>query len=251
MSLNDLLPLLFVAAFVVNAIVRGRQAQKRREASRKRGERPGTPSARGQGPGGRQAREVRADTAPRGDPPGAGGAGRPAQVGRDASDADSQGDDLMRRIEEARRRVREAMGEGGSEATREPASARRDAPAPGGPPAGGLGGGPSPPTPSPGTLGHGSMFTGPRRAPEVPASVPTFLGREGVREPSGPIGDVAPDAPRVARLGKPAGSARLRAAHGLGSNRDDIVRGFVWSVVLQEPVAVRMRRRSVSPRRSP
>lgn len=233
MSIADLLPLLFVAAFVVNAVIRGRQAQRSREASRER--RANRPTARSET-----------------DRPDASGAG-PSQgrvtggTGSEGTEGgDSAGDDLMRRIEEARRRVREAMGEG-EEAPR--GGPERAGGAPSAPTV--SGGGPTSNTA--GGMSAGSMFTGPRTTPGAPAApVPDFLGREGE-----PVGTEEPPrvarraAPTVTRRAGPPGSARLRAAKGLGADRDDIVRGFVWSVVFQEPVAISMRRRTVSPRRSP
>lgn len=221
MSLNDLLPLLFVIALVVNAVVRGRQAQRRK------GPRPGetTPPARDTGDRRTAAEAPRPEDAPsRGD------AGGPP------------GDELRSRIEEARRRVREAMGEAEEAPRREPARGQR------GPSVTGAG-----PTTSPttGGMAPGSMFSGPRPTPDAPrAEVDSFLGREGVRRPPAErVAEVTSRAPTVTRLGAPPGSARLRAAKGLGTSRSDIVRGFVWSVVFEDPVAIRMRRRTVSPRR--
>lgn len=234
MSLNDLLPLLFVAAFVVNAIVRGRRAQRRREVTREREPAPG--------------REASPRPEPRTDP-GAEDRPRRAEAGEDGG-ADggangSAGDDLQSRIEEARRRVREAMGDttGGEPAGGGHAEATRPQT-----PTTGRPGGTSAPAAG-GFLGREGTDVS-RAEPAAPG--PT-LGRQG--PPSRDTASAKPSEPRipkVARRRHPSRSAKLRAAKGLGTDRDDIVRGFVWSVVFEDPVANRMRRRrTISPRRSP
>ena len=97
MSFDDLLPILLVAFFVVNAFLRGGRR------GRGRGGRPGRP---GRG---------RPQTGP-----------TPAGTGPADAEPASLEDELARRLEEARRRVREAQGRapgetsGGSQAGRTP-----------------------------------------------------------------------------------------------------------------------------------
>lgn len=238
MSLDDLLPLLLVAAFVINAVLRGRRASQRgRRAPPQRRGPPAPGRATGDAAGG----------APE--------AARPSAIGPSTEGRPAQ-DEMTRRLDEARRRVREAAGSASPRTEADAGSAR---PAAASGPGGGASGAGRPPPPT----------VAPATAPTVsPATPPAgFLGREGVApSPSrtaaadGFLGrEGMPRAPRTAprRHGEAgrrplvAASARLPAASVLGTEPEDVVRGVVWSVVLGEPVATRLRRRKVSQRRSP
>jgi hypothetical protein len=222
-SLDDLLPLLLVAFFIVNAFLRG----GRRQRSRGQGAPPARPPrGRGQASsGGPQA----GDAAP--------------------STSTNVEDVLAKRLEEARRRVR-ASTEGGAKGAgtesstaaspassppRSSTSASAPAAAPSAPARS------TPSAPLPAFLGREG--TAPKRDGQPPAS--GFLGREGpppsTRRPSGREARTRTTEER---------SARLPAAVGIAIDPDDVVRGVIWSEVLGPPLAARPRRRTVSRRRS-
>ena len=232
MSLDDLLPILLVAAFVLNAVLRRRRSS---------GQGRGTPR---KGAGTPDSGETTSTTA-----------SSTSASTSTSGPSSSSSDDLAGRLEEARRRVQQASGTGqqsagqqragqqgaGQQGSAQQGSAQRGAGArgigqtgsgrPSGPPPGFLGreGTPRPPTPS---------------APP-PAG---FLGREGA-----PDSRVTKRSPRgdVGRRTRRSGSATLPDAFGLvGLGPDDVVRGLVWSEVLGKPASARLRRRKVSQRRS-
>ncbi|MDZ7800721.1 MAG: hypothetical protein U5K81_08015 [Trueperaceae bacterium] len=240
MSLNDLLPLLLLAAFVLNIVVRARRQRQRGGSEPTR---PGRPTSR---PGERPAPRPEA-----GPDPAHGSAERTA--GGSASTA--QGDRPTNVLEEARRRVREAMAEESGDAP--PARRAPSAEAsPGGRQA----------APVSGRQGQQRPSGAAGPSPQRPHAAPPqgFLGREGQsgsapgqqrsqepgRETIASRMKGESTVPVVERRGARKGSARLRAAEGLGRDRRDVVRGFVWSLVLGEPSSRRFRpRRKVSPRR--
>jgi hypothetical protein len=226
-SLDDLLPLLLVAFFIVNAFLRGGRGRRSRGS--------GTPRGRGAAPA----------------PPAAGDAS--------TSEATNAGDELAKRLEEARRRVRASTESGSQGGSRAPAGS---SPAPSGPAASP----PRPAAPTPQSSAGRPAASSPAPRQSAPAPLPAFLGREGTaaprsdaaraatpgflgREGSSPVvrRTPAPDART-----RPTGdrSARLPAAVGIGIDPDDVVRGVIWSEVLGPPLSARPRRRTVSRRRS-
>jgi hypothetical protein len=230
-SLDDLLPLLLVAFFIVNAFLRGGRGRR----SRGQGAPPARPPrGRGQASTG--------SSAP---------ADAPASEARDVEDV------LAKRLEEARRRVQASTrsgsqdGASGPSRTTSPQSAT------------------TPSTPSRSATAAPQASAGPaaptsaRTAPSAP--LPAFLGREGISPrsddrnapPPGFLGREG--APSVARRPPPRDartraarerSARLPATVGFGIDPDDVVRGIIWSEVLGPPLSARRRRRTVSRRRS-
>ncbi len=231
MSLDDLLPLLLVAAFVLNAVLRRRRSS---------GQGRGTPRKRAGTP---EGSEKPASTSP--SAPSSTSASTSASSTSSAP-SPSSADDLAGRLEEARRRVRQASGAGqqgpGQPSVGQQTAGQQTASRPS---AGSTGAGRASAPPPPGFLGREGMPRPPSPTPPPPAG---FLGREGApaarvtkRRPQGDVGR---------RTGRP-GSATLPDALGLvGLRPDDVVRGLVWSEVLGRPAGARLRRRKVSPRRS-
>lgn len=221
MSLDDLLPLLLVAFFVVNAFLRGGRSRRRRG-----GQQPGS-----------------------GAPPSSpsSGTGSTGSAPSDSGDP-SRPDDLASRLEEARRRVQQARGQGGQQASSTQPSA----------------------TPQPATSSS-TYAPGPASRGGAPASgtsgPATFLGREGATpvasgrggpiQAGGFLGREGPpprrtkrqDAAVVRKRAREERSARLPAA-GIDLDPDDIVRGVVWREILGPPVAARRWRRPASRRPS-
>lgn len=229
MNLNDLLPLLFVLLLVGSSLLRrGRGGPPRRPP----GERPEAPP-RGPTP----AEETRTTTE------------RHPGQGREASPGggDEPLGELRSRLEEARRRVREAAG--GEQASTGPATAERT-------PGGSLAGG-APERPA--SLGRPTHHAPSRAADEAERRRQADHARRHMERPAGDRGPLESAPPMQRRTrGRPrkaarrtgtAGSAKLSAAELLAFEREDIVRGFVWSVIFSDPVAPR--RRKVSPRRLP
>lgn len=223
MSLDDLLPLLLVAAFVLNAVLRRRRSS---------GQGRGTPR-KGAGTPGKSGRPASASTST---------SASTSASGPSSAPSSSSADELAGRLEEARRRVQQASGAGQQSADQQSAGQQSAGRQVAGQTGAGRG---SAPTPSPGFLGReGTPRTHSPAAPP-PAG---FLGREGA-----PAARVMKRSPRsdVGRRTGRSGSATLPDALGLvGVGPDDVVRGLVWSVVLGRPASARLRRRKVSPRRS-
>lgn len=236
MSIDDLLPLIFVAWFLVSLVQRGQRNARRR---------------------GRNA------------PPPSAPEGTPRETAGDASpslDADtprgggSMLDELERRILEAQRRVAEASGDA-------PANAPTGT-------AGGEGAEPRPSAVGSTTVAT-TPSQAPARPTALPTGAPTvlqsprpavggagqgFLGREGLppsrsaasRPPAGFLGREGSSGPPSRRAEVPSKVVRpaTKAAPALFPLQEsDVVRGVVWSTVLGEPAARRFRRRQPSRRR--
>ncbi len=238
MSLDDLLPLIFLAIFVLNVLLRGRRGGAGRRPSRRA---PNAP---------RPTQETPTQEAP--------------PQGAETAPAPPADDPLARRLEEARRRVRQATGGGDAPTTPTsagPTSAPSPAPSaapspqartPGSTPAS------TTPTPTPGappslgTPGRGPGVppggpTPPTSGPRRPTPTPTSgasLGREGV-----PASRTARRRPPPSAWGvPPATRSALADAARVRPTREDVARGIVWNVVLGEPASRRLRRRPASRR---
>lgn len=237
MSLDDLLPILFVAFFVVNAFLRGGRRSRRSKGKGQQGKgqstRAGTPGS-SPSPGGGQASTTSTPEAP------------PER---------SFSDDLAKRLEEARRRVQQAgRGDASSSTASSTASSSTSSASAADTSIGGSG--------SRSISGVGSSPAPPPSRPP-----PSFLGREGraSNEPeptsqSGQGGFLGREGPRPRRAPKRAlvattptskdDSATLRAAGTIGFEPNDLVRGVIWSEVLGPPIAARTWRRPASRRPS-
>lgn len=267
MSLDDLVTLLLLLLFIGAPLVgrlRGRSRRSRGGRGRanvpeRRGSRPEerTGERSSERPAARPAERPaeRPTGGPAGGPvPGPEGraGGRPSTAGVPAGvpgggRADAGGDsELERRLADARRRVREALGESGDEAARE--AGAREAGAPGrasstGPAAGSPTAGPFP---DPGQF-PGRQAAEAARQRRLPAP---FLGREGQPGDEGVVPGRRRAPPPVTPMQPPA---RPRAARLPGGrvpvSPSDIVQGIVWHQILSEPVAKRPRRRRPSPPR--
>ncbi len=240
MSLDDLLPLIFVAWFLVSLVQRGQRNARRRGRAAPQRDVPA--------PAPRSAEASQGDTTR---PDGEGASGNML-------------DELERRILDAQRRVADATGGSSGRATDE--TARGDASR-----GGTRGAAPtaqaSTSTPAASTLPSGSptLLRPPRPAPPTPPtpSAPGnqgFLGREGsttaAQAAASGAGSflgregVPPRAPQAARPRQTAAkAAREDEPAFLPLRGSDVVRGLVWSTVLGEPVARRSLRRPSSRRR--
>ena len=229
MSLDDLLPILLVAAFVLNAVLRRRRSS---------GQGRGTPRKGAGTPGRADTTSTTASSTS------SSTTASTSSAGPSSSAPSSSADDLAGRLEEARRRVQQASGgqQGPGRQSAGQAAGRQGA--------GGRGIGQTgtsrPSAPPQGFLGREGT---PPRTPAPAAPQPAgFLGREGT--PAAKVMKRAPRSDAGRRTGR-SGSATLPDALGLvGLEPDDVVRGLVWSEVLGRPASARLRRRKVSPRRS-
>lgn len=249
MSIDDLITLLLVILFVVVPLLRGvlgrLSGAGRSEAE---GDEQGPARPADTRPGRRQMGGERADT---------GG----ASAGGDARGSGPEpASELQRRIEEARRRVREAQEGAGRAERREPEASRapsagpaaeegrraasaggggRQAPQAPQPPSG-----PRSPAPSGGFLGREGT------AISTAGTAGGFLGREGISPSASVVRKSAP-VPSLRRTRGRKG-ARLSRDRVVSLAGDDIVRGIVWHQILSEPKSARWRRRrKPSARRSP
>jgi len=233
-SLDDLLPILLVAAFVLNAVLRRRRSSGQGRGTPRKG--AGTPGRGDTTSTTASSTSTSASTSTSGPP-------------------SSSADDLAGRLEEARRRVRQASGAGQQSAGQQRAGqqgagqqgAGQQGSGQQGAGARGIGqtGSSRPSVPPPGFLGREGTPRPPTPSAPPPAG---FLGREGA-----PDSRVTKRSPRgdVGRRTRRSGSATLPDALGLvGLGPDDVVRGLVWSEVLGKPASARLRRRKVSQRRS-
>ena len=234
MSLDDLLPILLVAAFVLNAVLRRRRSS---------GQGRGTPRKGAGTPGRADTTSTTASSTS------SSTTASTSSAGPSSSAPSSSADDLAGRLEEARRRVQQASG-GQQGPGRQSAGQQGAGQAAGRQGAGGRGIGQTgtsrPSAPPQGFLGREGT---PPRTPAPAAPQPAgFLGREGT--PAAKVMKRAPRSDAGRRTGR-SGSATLPDALGLvGLEPDDVVRGLVWSEVLGRPASARLRRRKVSPRRS-
>ena len=203
MNFDLLATIFFILLFVVGPLLqRGQRGQQRRP-----------PPGRGTRPGGREA----------GAPP-----PRP--------DADREGP-LSERLEEARRRVLEAMGEQPrSEAPTQPQPAPRGAP-------------------SRPDLDWQRGVDWQQKGvewQEVVKPVESFMTsrqqRSSLRGESGQVISAPPL--RTERRRKPRRTAKLAVGQGFGTSGDAILNGIIWHEILSEPVSRRGNRRQPSRLRS-
>lgn len=267
MSLDDLLPLLLVAFFVVNAFLRGGRSRRSGRGRSKTGAPPSAP-ARGTGRSGEAADAGPASPSKPGStatPSSPASSSPPSSASETGRAGRSLQDDLSARLDEARRRVRQARGEGASQTSSQAGSSQAgssQSPSPQSPPLSRASGSPQAAQASQSTR-PASYAPGPAARGGTPASSSSGpappLGRERNAPPTGFLGREGPQQRRpqrpaapVARTRRPSeASARLPAAVGIDLDPDDIVRGMVWSEILSPPVAARRWRRHASRRPSP
>lgn len=239
MNAGDLISLLLVLLFVASAFF-GRGSNRTGTGGERPPRRPDTVDEE-------PARERPAPEAPPRRSEGSGPA-------RAEGDGGGPGEDLRKRLEEARRRVREAASGEGEVQDRRPSAER------GGTLAGGGGPGPDARAPSeapapqaPGRTAQGPGRPGGGRA--EPRRTPSPREARGAwEEASSPWQQARRDpwaARTQARRADERRSARLSAAELLDDRPRSVVRGYVWSVILSEPAYPSTLRRKVSRRRSP
>lgn len=206
MSIDDLITLLLVILFVGAPLARRILGRRGSQPSGGAGEEQGDPrgDVKGERPEARAERRPQEQRRPQ--EPGTARADRTETPARgDRADPSS---DFERRIAEARRRVQQAMGDQGANAT------DRDR-----------------------ALDEPKPLFAPREA--IPQAL---LGREGVREPRKKTPPL-----QVVKRRRGRAATRLTGGRGVVSmHPHDILQGIVWHQILSEPVSKRTSRRKPS-----